>query len=324
MRIAVMYNLLFGGKKSYSIDFSSLADGPLPSVFYGPAWSVSSGKAVGNPTIGPTELFTNNDFSAWTGDNPDGWTVTGESGSNPMATEVGTGEDHTGAGTGSCNLYTTSSLISVAQNVFTVGKFYLLNPIVSYVGAGSVSFGGTNVFAANSVGNHVASIAASGASFGIARASTPTNVTIDSHSAKLIDTAEQFATVDIGLADASISVGYTVSGYHSGGVVACLDSTTNPQNYLIAYSSSVLGSAHRVFLSKCVGGVTTNLISSVVAYAAGAPIKIIKSGSSVMLYYNGTQADTTKTVSDAGIINNTRHGMFSSYSGNTLNNFSIT
>ena len=41
-------------------------------------------------------------------------------------------------------------------------------------------------------------------------------------------------------------------------------------------------------------------------------------GNNVSAYYNGTQVGTTQTVSDAGIVSNTRHGLFSTYAANTF------
>lgn len=70
------------------------------------------------------ELVINGSFTAWTADNPDSWTVTGESGSNPYVNEVGGGQGNGGAGTGLANLYTTSSALSISQTILTIGLRY--------------------------------------------------------------------------------------------------------------------------------------------------------------------------------------------------------
>ena len=59
-------------------------------------WYASANKLYIVPQPGP-ELLTNGDFAAWTGDDPDGWTIGGEVGSDPMVTQVDPGG---GAGTG--------------------------------------------------------------------------------------------------------------------------------------------------------------------------------------------------------------------------------
>lgn len=80
-----------------------------------------------------SELLTNGDFATWTGDNPDSWTVTGESGSNPYVNEVAASELHGGTGTGYCNLYTTSAALSISQGVLTSGTRYEVTLVIANV-----------------------------------------------------------------------------------------------------------------------------------------------------------------------------------------------
>jgi len=54
------------------------------------------------------ELQLNGDFSSWTGDDPDNWTVVGEDSGDPEVSEVGTTEGHGGSGTGACNFFSTT------------------------------------------------------------------------------------------------------------------------------------------------------------------------------------------------------------------------
>lgn len=79
-------------------------------------------------SLGP-ELLANSDFSAWTGDNPDGWTVEGESGNNPEVTERDPGQTHADTKTvgGSANFYaSTATIYPVVRqdNVLTIGNWY--------------------------------------------------------------------------------------------------------------------------------------------------------------------------------------------------------
>ena len=71
------------------------------------------GRAI---TYGPEKL-TNGNFSAWTDDDPDGWSVVNEFGSDPEISEVGTAENHGGSGTGSCNIYTSGASVILRQSV---------------------------------------------------------------------------------------------------------------------------------------------------------------------------------------------------------------
>ena len=80
------------------------------------------------------ELVTNGDFTAWTGDNPDDWTVSGEVTTDPEVSEVGTGESHGDAGTGSCNLFTSGDNTNFNQGLATViGETYRLTFDISYI-----------------------------------------------------------------------------------------------------------------------------------------------------------------------------------------------
>jgi hypothetical protein len=82
--------------------------------------------------LGP-ELLTNWDFSAWTGDDPDGWTVTGESGVDPMVTEVATNK---------CRIYSSSANVQISQSgVMTIGLQYRMTVVVDAADAGAFKFG---------------------------------------------------------------------------------------------------------------------------------------------------------------------------------------
>jgi len=102
------------------------------------------------------------------------------------------------------------------------------------------------------------------------------------------------------------------------GVVVCLDSAVTPANFLIAY----LDGAGNMVVDKCVAGTYTNLISAAVTYSAGKEIKLVKDGTTVRAFYNDLAVGTVQTVSDAGIISNTKHGLFSTFVSNTFDNFS--
>ncbi|MGR3292496.1 MAG: LamG domain-containing protein [Candidatus Scalindua sp.] len=76
-------------------------------------------------TPGSNNLVTNGDFSAWTNDDPDGWAVDGEVGSDPEVSQVGDGESHGGAGTGYCNIFTSDVLVQMIQTISLVtGRRY--------------------------------------------------------------------------------------------------------------------------------------------------------------------------------------------------------
>lgn len=94
-------------------------------------------KEVPAQTLG-SELLTNANLSAWTGDNPDGYAIPGESGSNPMITEVGADGN---PGTGSARLYQSGGTFErplVRQTVLTIGNYYEASLDVKVVTTGQV------------------------------------------------------------------------------------------------------------------------------------------------------------------------------------------
>ncbi len=74
-----------------------------------------------------TNILLNSCFSEWTGDDPDDWAVTGETGPGAEVSEVGDGENHGDTGTGYCNLYVVDSdadTVEISQDVLSAGVIY--------------------------------------------------------------------------------------------------------------------------------------------------------------------------------------------------------
>lgn len=69
-------------------------------------------------------------------------------------------------------------------------------------------------------------------------------------------------------------------------------------------------------------GTYTSVVSAAATYSAGAEIRVIKDGTAYRLYYNNALVGTG-TIADAGIISQTLHGIFSTYSGNTIDYVNI-
>lgn len=90
------------------------------------------------------------------------------------------------------------------------------------------------------------------------------------------------------------------------GLVLCLDSVATHLNCLIAYHDGV-----NVYLDKQVNGTWTNLLKVAATWGSTKQLKVTKSGTTVKLFYDGIQCGADQTVSDAGTINNTLHGLFS-------------
>ncbi len=137
---------------------------------------------------------------------------------------------------------------------------------------------------------------------------------------------EMIASDDTGLDEGIFDIDGTIAAAADGqvGIVSHLDDKDTPANCVLAYYNRLIGKAQ---LFKLVGGTGTSLINTSATYAAGAQLRLIayESGSDLKLrlYYNGALIGTEQTVSDAGIVDNTRHGIISVDSSNTVDNFAM-
>jgi len=149
-------------------------------------------------------------------------------------------------------------------------------------------------------------------------ASPGDTVIVDDCSVVALTLSTLFASVVAASANVVADVDVVLTANTQAGLVLNLDSAASPANFLLAYVDST-----NAYLAKCVSGSYTTLISAAVTYGAGKTLRVVKDGTSVNLFYGGAKVGTTQTVSDAGIISNTLHGLFSTYASNTLDNFTV-
>src|SRR5262245_45939864 len=146
----------------------------------------NTGGDFGQEALG-TELLTNGNFASWSGGNPASWVVTGESGSNPEVSEVGSSKTHGGGGSGLANLYTSGAALSISQTILTIGARYkatLTIDAVSGTGGVVVKTGSTAVSPVyHAVGVKTVYFTATATSFTIATDGAA-NVTIDNVSVR--------------------------------------------------------------------------------------------------------------------------------------------
>lgn len=326
LRYMRRFPMLEGGKFLPFLDTFTGANGAsLAADWTGAAWDIQTNAARGSPTAGADLLASlNGDFANWTADDPDDWTTIGEVANDPEISEAATGEAHADTptpGGGMCNMYTTGNTVSVrATSLLTVGEWYAVTINIDTVTTGSLKING---FANDPVWNTSGAKTATGRADIVnlqpIRAVAATDITFDDITCKTLTLSTLLASVDGGANNVTVQVKATITADTQAGVVACLDSAASPANFLLAYHDKT-----NATLVKCVAGIYTSLIDSAAAYAAGGLVKVVKSGTSVELWYNGNKIGATQTVSDAGIISNTRHGIFSSYASNRLDDFSLT
>ena len=138
---------------------------------------------------------------------------------------------------------------------------------------------------------------------------------------------EIFATDDLGITEGIFDVGVTVPAITDGivGLVLALDSKSSPANYLQVFYNRQTG---KVELWKNVAGTYIPLINETATYSAAATLraKLTASGSDLLadVTYDGNTIGTQRTISNAGIVGNTRHGIMNVDSSNSLDNFSVS
>lgn len=136
----------------------------------------------------------------------------------------------------------------------------------------------------------------------------------DDFNVQSLNLSSLFSARPYASANCDLSASVTCTQKTQAGLVARLDSATSPANFIIAY----LDGGGNVRVDKCVGGTYTNVINGAATYGSTKILRLVCSGNNVSAYYDGTQVGTTQTVSDAGIVSNTRHGLFSTYAANSF------
>lgn len=120
------------------------------------------------------------------------------------------------------------------------------------------------------------------------------------------------ATLPHGTINVMVEVEVTRSAGVAGVVLRYLDSS----NYIIAYHDGT-----NVKLDKVVAGVTTNVISAVTTYSAGARLMVSSDATKFRVWYNNSLVGSEGTISDADLQIGTAHGLYTTDTGNTFDNF---
>jgi len=310
-------------------------DGALGSDWTGPTWTVAGGKVTNTPALG-AERLSNVEFTAdltgWGAG--DGATITRRDYAvSPNIAPTG-GSDNYGIEVQSGGNINSNGL----QNAATVaGNWYRFSARTyspsSNTGTVAAGLGSSNIIgmvgyyripSEDSWQTLVMAGRASSGSCGVqlrcVSATVGDKAHLDATSTKEIQLADTFATIGNCKSDIDISVKITRSTRASAGLVLCLDNARAPINFVVVYLDPGTG----LTVDKCVNGTYTNVLPSTpIAYSAGAVLRVVKSGTSITMYYNGLQVGVPQSVSDNTIISNTRHGMFSTDSTVSLDDFNL-
>lgn len=315
-RRRLITTVLAGVLVPFSDDFSD-----TDNRWTGAGFAVGSGVATITPTLG-AEILTNPGFDS----NTTGWTA-----ENCTLASIAGGQ------AGNCLEITRTAEASQqarATKTVTAGNWIL---ITGYVKSGTSGNESAQLLLQDAAGVYTvrsqpgitssaswAQIVGSGrvgevsANFKfIKNSATAGTMLFDTGSMKALMLATQFASVQAGTPNCTVQVKITRTANTQAGIVVNLDSSASPANFIIGY----LDATGNAKLDECVNGSYTNKISAAVTYGAGKILKIVKSGTSCSLYYDGAQVGTTQTMTAN---TNTRHGLFSTYASNSFDDFSLT
>ncbi len=288
-------------------------------------WTVSGNKAKNSPTLG-SELITNGDME--TGSPPTGWSTSNCTYTSDAAVY--------NSPTHSSKCVSTTSASNIRKNItLGLGNWYLYNSWVQSNGTNGLS---SQLVMQNNPWTKIVDRSTSAGTFtnllgtghtintagneqttyqvGLFSATNGHTYYYDDVSLKQMSLTSLFATSSYTTPDVNIEILPTVTAYTQAGIVLNLDSTSNPQNFVIVYNDGV----SRTKLEKVVDGHYTTLINYASGYVAERKLRVIKNGTTYNVYYNDSFIGSA-TVSDSSIINNTNHGLFSTYSENTLDGF---
>ena len=282
----------------------------MPFLTSGRSRFIGGGRVPPTPVpVAGAELIVNGDFAAWTGDNPDGWSVF-ETG-NGIVSENPAGQ---------CQIVSGGDGAGITQTIFAASAWHIVGVDVNAIsGTLSLNEAGVVVMAPiTTTGSKllVHRTAAAPGTFQFFRDGTM-SAQIDNVTCKAYSLSSLISTRSYASADCDISVAVTRTAGTQAGISARVDSAASPANFLIAY----LDGSGNVKVDKCVSGTYTNVISGAVTYGAGRILRLVCNGNNVSVYYNGTQVGSTTAVADAGIVGNKNHGLFSTYSANTFSGY---
>jgi hypothetical protein len=262
-------------------------------------WTISTNAAIATPTVG-ADVIVNGAFAAdtdWT--KGSGWSIAA----------------------GVAAAVTASSDLSQTVAPLTVGRWYQVQYTVSGFGAGTVQavVGGVTTLPTHNANATYTETCKAGTTAFLMRGAGFTG-SLDNISAKLLTTAELLSSVQVSKADVVAEVAVTMAGSNGGGVqaglVLNLDSTSNPQNFILVY----LNGNGSLVTEECVAGVYTTKATTSITYAAGAALRAIRDGTSLRLFYNNGTAGGVLTMT-ANV--NTLVGLFSTSASNSLDNFLV-
>ena len=327
----------------YGVSFSSLPDGPLPKHFSGTTWSVVSGAAKNSPILSGVELLTDPGLEAtYTTGKCNSLSRAGAS--DPILAESADAHGGTKAQqfTGVvANNYLYWALRAGAAGVWNYFSVYAKRTLGTA--------GNTNVCLsqANSLPDGVQFVAITSDTYlqyKTSVISTDTSniyrrpvytqsssnwdtVIVDDGSHQTINFSSLYSLLPPTQSDVVVKVqpSALVAGDATQfGIILRSNSDASNCIFVMYYQKANSPTIGNVAVVKKIGSTYSSvLVGTAITLAADVWLEVRASGSTIKVFYNNVQKGTDLTVSDAELINNKQHGIFSAGS-NTLKGFYCT
>lgn len=150
---------------------------------------------------------------------------------------------------------------------------------------------------------------------GVRRLSAASNsIYLDDHSAKELTLSSLLGYRTQVAGNAYAQANWTIQAYTQAGICHRSDNS----NFVIAYYNIATG---RVHLDKYVAGTPTAITSAVVAYSAGAALRLTKNGTSYSVDYNGSAAISAQTIADSAFDTATDWGLYATDASSLADNY---
>jgi len=332
----IIRDIVVMGKSKSPVSFADAfarSDGAVGNGWVGGTWTVATGKLVNTPAVGD-EISTDGSLENWiSATNLTSWSevIAGTSTVNQEATIV---KDGSSAARLDIDASNSEAYFYQSPAIGNDGRFAQIDFwAAASAAAKSVEMYSTQRAPGFAPGgetfvNYKSSIFITGNRRIAARkyVAASSSLYVDKISVTLQTTSELSVTRPVyPTSDYILSV--NVASLESGtkaGIIFSLDNPANPQNYFVL---SLDGAT--IILWKCVAGVfspvTTNLNPlPPTFYSANDKLTVVKNGTSVRVFLNDVLYGSTITITDDGLKDNRYAGVYSTYLGNTFDNWSET
>jgi len=283
-------------------------------------WTLNGAGAVLNTPTPGAEALVNGNFAAWTGGDPDNWTLNAVEDGTNYVSENPAGQAQIVSDNGKA--------MGVKQAVAVVDTWHRVSVDVKALTTGTLDIlnNATAIRRLGATGVRSASFLASHADVILVRTAA-CDVTIDDASLKPLTLSELFSSVNPATRDVIVSAKVTLDATdptHPAGVAISLDSAAAPANLVLASIVSDGAGNYTLTLRKCVAGSwSTVIVPSAITYVAGSAVEVHRRDNSYRAFYNGTPVGAASTIADADIASARLAGVFSTYQGNTLDDFEV-